>query len=50
MPSSTPETHVCPYCDLAFRYHNEIVDHIRHDHPRHEAVVATIEPRELPHD
>jgi hypothetical protein len=45
-----PETHTCPYCDLVFTYHGEVVDHIRHDHPDHAASVAGIEPRELPHD
>ena len=42
-------THQCPYCDLRFEYHNEIKDHIVHDHPDHFSVVASIEPRELPH-
>lgn len=44
------ETHTCPYCDLVFKYHNEVVDHIRSDHPDHAGTVAGIEPRELPHD
>ena len=43
------EPHYCPYCELAFEYHNEVVDHIRHDHPEHAASVAGIEPHELPH-
>lgn len=47
---SKNENHSCPYCDLVFRYHNEVVDHVRNDHPDHESVVAGIEPRELPHD
>lgn len=38
----------CPYCDLYFVYHTEIVDHVRRDHPEHADVVATIEPREIP--
>jgi hypothetical protein len=43
-------THTCPYCELIFSYHNEVKDHILHDHPEHAAVVDTIEPHELPHD
>ena len=43
------ELHTCPYCELTFRYHTEVVDHIRNDHEDHVAVVAGIEPRELPH-
>lgn len=42
------EPHNCPYCELAFWYHNEVVDHIQHDHPKHRSVVDNIEPRELP--
>jgi hypothetical protein len=42
-------THQCPYCELRFEYHNEVKDHIVNDHPDHLAVVAAIEPRELPH-
>ncbi len=38
----------CPYCDLSFLYHNEVVDHVKHDHPEHYDVVADIEPREFP--
>lgn len=45
-----PNPHTCPYCELRFKYHNEVVDHVRHDHPDHAAVVADIEPHELPHD
>jgi hypothetical protein len=41
--------HQCPYCDLRFEYHNEIKDHVLHDHPERSDVVATIEPHELPH-
>jgi hypothetical protein len=44
-----PETHTCPYCELVFAYHNEVKDHIEHDHPEHAAVVATVEMHELPH-
>ncbi len=39
----------CPYCDLRFSYHNEVKDHILHDHHDHEDVVAAIEPHEMPH-
>jgi hypothetical protein len=42
-------THQCPYCDLRFTYHNEIKDHIMHDHPARANVVVAIEPHELPH-
>jgi hypothetical protein len=38
----------CPYCELRFVDHFEVKDHILHDHPEHAAVVATLEPRELP--
>jgi uncharacterized C2H2 Zn-finger protein len=48
--SDRDEPHACPYCDLVFKYHGEVVDHIRHDHPSHAGSVADIEPRELPHD
>jgi hypothetical protein len=41
--------HQCPYCDLRFEYHNEIKDHVLHDHPERSDVVATIEPHEIPH-
>ncbi len=44
-----PDTHTCPYCELVFVYHNEVKDHIEHDHPEHAAVVATVEMHELPH-
>ncbi len=43
-------THACPYCELVFRYHEEVKDHILHDHPDHADVVATVEMHELPHD
>jgi hypothetical protein len=42
-------TRQCPYCDLRFKYHNEIKDHILHDHPARASVVEGIEPHELPH-
>jgi len=48
--STTHETHQCPYCDLMFSYHNEVRDHIVHDHPEHAASVAGTEMHELPHD
>jgi hypothetical protein len=47
---SESTTHACPYCELIFSYHNEVKDHIVHDHPEHAAVVDSIEPHELPHD
>ena len=37
------ETHTCPYCELVFSYHEEIKDHILHDHSEHSDVVATVE-------
>jgi hypothetical protein len=42
-------THQCPYCELRFDYHNEILDHVTHDHPDHAAVTASVELHELPH-
>ena len=48
--SMAPETHTCPYCELAFRYHEEVKDHVIHDHPDHAAEVAGVEMHELPHD
>ena len=42
-------THACPYCELVFSYHEEVKDHIVHDHPDHSEVVADVEMRELPH-
>ena len=44
------QPHSCPYCELLFVYHNEVVDHVRRDHPDHADMVATIEPREMPAD
>ena len=43
------DTHSCPYCELVFSYHEEVKDHIVHDHSEHASVVATVEMRELPH-
>jgi hypothetical protein len=44
------DTHACPYCELVFRYHEEVKDHVLHDHPDHADVVAAVEMHELPHD
>ena len=43
------KTHQCPYCELRFDYHNEILDHVLHDHPDHADVAAGVELHELPH-
>lgn len=43
------ENRQCPYCELRFEYHNEVKEHILLDHVEHAAVVASIEPHELPH-
>jgi hypothetical protein len=43
------EPHTCPFCELRFDYHNEIKDHILHDHRDHPAMVATVEIHEIPH-
>ena len=42
-------THQCPYCELRFEYHNEILDHVMRDHPDHADVAAGVELHELPH-
>jgi hypothetical protein len=44
------DPHTCPYCDLVFLYHEEVKDHIVHDHREHAAAVQLVEMRELPHD
>jgi len=44
------ETHACPYCELVFSYHEEVKDHIMHDHRDHAEVVANVEMHELPHE
>src|SRR5262249_1041665 len=31
------DTHTCPFCDLVFSYHEEVKDHVVHDHPTHAA-------------
>ena len=48
--SNAPKVHTCPYCELSFSYHNEVKDHILHDHPDHAAAVAGVEVHEMPHD
>lgn len=40
--------HNCPFCELRFVTHNEVKDHIQHDHPAH-AAMADVEIHELPH-
>lgn len=45
---SQSATHACPYCRLLFRLHNEVKDHITHDHPEHAQVAQTAEIREMP--
>lgn len=47
MADSNPN-HACPYCELMFKYHTEVRDHVLHDHPEHADVVIGIEPREIP--
>jgi hypothetical protein len=47
--SSHPVVHQCPFCELVFSYHNEIKDHILHDHPEHADMAETAVPNELPH-
>ena len=46
--SMDDEPRQCPYCDLHFDYHNEILDHVVRDHPEHAEVVAGVELHELP--
>ena len=41
-------THQCPYCDLRFSYHNEITDHVLHDHPDRADVVVGLDLHEIP--
>jgi hypothetical protein len=41
-------THQCPYCDLRFSYHNEITDHVLHDHPERADVVIGLDLHEIP--
>ncbi len=41
-------THQCPYCDLRFSYHNEITDHVLHDHPDRADVVIGLDLHEIP--
>ncbi len=47
--SSHPVVHQCPFCELIFSYHNEIKDHILHDHHEHAAMAETAATNELPH-
>lgn len=42
------ETRQCPYCELRFLTHNEVKDHIQHDHPEHRGVADTADIHELP--
>jgi hypothetical protein len=43
------QTHQCPFCELRFEYHNEVKDHILHEHPQHAEVAITAEVVEIPH-
>ena len=43
------DTRQCPYCELRFVTHNEVKDHILHDHPSHYDVAMSVEIHELPH-
>jgi hypothetical protein len=43
------DTRQCPYCELRFVTHNEVKDHILHDHPDHIDVALSVEIHELPH-
>ena len=45
----TYEPHTCPFCELRFDYHNEVKDHILHDHRDHPGMAATVEIHEMPH-
>jgi hypothetical protein len=45
----TDEPRQCPYCELRFVTHNEVKDHILHDHPQHVEMAISAEIRELPH-
>lgn len=40
----------CPFCPLRFAYHQEVKDHILHDHPDHAAAFVGIELHELPQE
>ena len=42
------DTHTCPFCDLVFSYHEEVKDHVVHDHPAHAASFYAVEIHELP--
>jgi len=43
-----PAAHSCPYCALRFLLHNEVKDHIAHDHPQHAKVATSAEIHEMP--
>ena len=47
MTAST--THACPYCELIFSYHNEVKDHIIHDHPEHAATITQVRLDDVKH-
>ena len=38
--------HQCPYCELRFRFANEVKDHVVTSHPDHAASIARADPRE----
>ncbi len=44
----TDRPHTCPYCELRFDYHNEVKDHILHDHPDHPGVALSADIHEIP--
>ncbi len=41
---STP--HTCPYCELVFTFHSEVIDHVEHDHPEHEQQLLSAQSEE----
>ena len=43
------QPHTCPYCELRFEYHEEVRDHVLHEHPDHVDVAVSVEVHELPH-
>jgi hypothetical protein len=45
----TDEPRQCPYCELRFVNHNEVKDHILHDHPDHVEMAVSAEIHEFPH-
>jgi hypothetical protein len=38
--------HQCPYCELHFRFVNEVKDHVVRDHRDHAAAFEHMEPSE----